>query len=58
MTPQEKRAFRCAFAKDAKHGWQVAKHEEAAWVAEYRLEVEGVKPELAAYLRGIGETIK
>lgn len=58
MTPQERRAWRFAFAKDPKHCWQVARHEEAAWVAEYRLEVEGVRPELVERLRGIGETVK
>lgn len=32
-----------------------SRHEMDARVAEYRLEHEGIKPELLAYLVGIGE---
>lgn len=36
----------------------VAMHEWHAEVAEYRLRHCGIKPELLAYLRGIGETVR
>ncbi len=58
MTNQEKHAHRWGFAKDSKHGWRVARHEEAAWVAEYRLECEGIRPELLAYIADIGRAVK
>lgn len=54
MRPDQKQAFRWAFAKDKQHGWRVMEHEAHALVAEYRLESEGVKGALLAYLRGIG----
>jgi hypothetical protein len=36
----------------------VAMHEWHAEVAEYRLRHCGIKPELLAYLRGIGESVR
>ena len=36
----------------------VAMHEWHAEVAEYRLRHCGIKPELLAYIRGIGESVR
>lgn len=55
MTPEEKRAWRHAYATNAKVVHESLIHEHHDQVATYRLRVEGVKPELLAYLAGIGK---
>lgn len=53
MTPEEKLAWRHAYATNAKVVHESLIHEHHDQVASYRLRVEGIKPELLAYLEGL-----
>jgi hypothetical protein len=52
--PNQKQAFRMAFASSTPVVHARMVHDFHAEVAENRLKHEGVKPELLAYIKGIG----
>lgn len=58
MTPEERQAWRWAYAKDPRVVSERYIHEWHAEVAENRLAHEGIKPELPAYVRGVGDATK
>ena len=55
MTPEERQSWRFAYAKDVRIAHERMVQQFHAEVAENRLAHEGIKPELARYVEGIGE---
>lgn len=58
MTPEERQAWRWSYAKDPRVVSERYIHEWHSEIAENRLAHEGVKPELLAYVVGVGEACR